>query len=102
MDQEQAASMLPALADRAIAGEAGMVVALTAPELFPIPAHLRRADGESMYEAHRATRYCTDGQMRMEARILEAATERGERVPRPTRTPWRGSSARTAVRWRRS
>ncbi len=34
-----------------------------------------------MYQAHRATRYATDAQLRMEARILEAATERGEHVP---------------------
>ena len=34
-----------------------------------------------MYQAHRATRYATDAQMRMEARILEAAAERGEHVP---------------------
>jgi hypothetical protein len=49
--------------------------------MFSIPAHLRRADGESVYQAHRATRYATDAQMRMEARILDAAGERGERVP---------------------
>ena len=58
-----------------------MVVALTAPEWFTIPASLRRADGESVYQAHRATRYATDAQMRMETRILEAAAERGECVP---------------------
>jgi conjugative relaxase-like TrwC/TraI family protein len=81
MDPEQAAALLPGLAERAISGEAGMVVALTAPEMFTIPNHLRRADGESVYEAHRATRYATDAQMRMEARILEAATERGDTVP---------------------
>jgi hypothetical protein len=80
-DAARAAALLPALADRAISGEAGMVVPLAAPELLTVPDSLRRADGESVYEAHRATRYATDAQMRMEARILEAATERGDRVP---------------------
>jgi conjugative relaxase-like TrwC/TraI family protein len=81
MDPAEAAALLPELAERAISGEAGMVVGLTAPELFAIPDQLRRADGESVYRAHRATRYATDAQMRMEARILEAASERGEQVP---------------------
>jgi conjugative relaxase-like TrwC/TraI family protein len=82
MDAERAAAWLPGLADRAIAGEAGMVVPLEAPDWLPGPESLRRADGESVYTQHRATLYATDAQLQMEARILNAAEERGAHIPR--------------------
>jgi conjugative relaxase-like TrwC/TraI family protein len=82
MDPADAAELLPALADRAIVGEAGMVVAaLEAPDWLPVPASLRRADGTSVYDAHRATLYATDAQLQIENQILEAAGKRSERVP---------------------
>lgn len=85
LDPAAAASWLPAMAERAIRGDAGqVVVALEAPELFTIPDHLRRADGESVYQAHGATRFATEAQLRMEGRIREAAAQRDPGVPRIT------------------
>jgi AAA domain len=41
------------------------------------PGRLRRTDGEGVYRAHRAARYATGAQLKMEARIAEASTQRG-------------------------
>ena len=75
MDPQQAAGLLPGLAEEAIAS--GMVLALQPPQWLDIPDSLRRADGQSVYQPHRAIRYATDAQLRMETRITETAAERG-------------------------
>jgi energy-coupling factor transporter ATP-binding protein EcfA2 len=73
MGQQEARAYLRELASRAIAGEAGTVCPLQPPEFPQVPASLRRADGESMFRPHDATRYATGTQLDMEARILNTA-----------------------------
>jgi conjugative relaxase-like TrwC/TraI family protein len=75
MDAQAASDLLPGLAREAI--DTGMVTSLQPPQWLDIPDSLRRADGGSVYEPHRAARYATDAQLRMETRIIEAAAERG-------------------------
>ncbi len=75
MDPAQAAARLPDLAARAIG--TGMVAALEPGEWLSIAAELRRADRESVYSAHRRTRYATDAQIARECRIRDRAAERG-------------------------
>jgi conjugative relaxase-like TrwC/TraI family protein len=75
MNPQQAADLLPRLTAEAIAS--GMVSALEPPDWLDVPESLRRADGESVYQPHRAVRFATDAQLRMETRITEAAAGRG-------------------------
>ena len=97
LDPADAAAFLPGLAERAIRGDAGQtVVALEAPELFTIPASLRRADGESVYDTHRGTRYATEAQLRMEGRIRDTAARRD-----PARAAHRAGRCGAAARRRR-
>jgi len=81
MDDDEAAGLLPALADRVLAGEAGRVILLEAPEWPPVPESLRRRNGESMFSAHYAERYATEAQLNMEERIIATASRRGAQVP---------------------
>ena len=74
MTAEQAAGLLPALARRALAGQA---IALSAPEWPRVPDCLRRADGESLYLPHGAARYTTGAQLDLEARLLADARQTG-------------------------
>ena len=77
-DDDAAASLLPALADRALAGEAGEeVLTLEAPEWPRVPDALRRADGRSVYRPHGATRYATLAQLTMEQRLTAQAQQPG-------------------------
>jgi TrwC relaxase/AAA domain len=81
-DSAGAKAYLQGLADRALGGEAGEVVALQAPEFPAVPAGLRRADGESMFRPHYAARYATGIQLSMEERILQIAGHAGREIPR--------------------
>jgi hypothetical protein len=82
MDDRAAAALLPALADRVLAGEAGRVVMLEAPEWPQVPDCLRRSNGESMFTQHHGERYATGAQLDMEERITARASKRGAGVPR--------------------
>jgi conjugative relaxase-like TrwC/TraI family protein len=74
MSAADAAGLLPALARRALAGEA---VLLSAPQWPTVPDCLRRASGESVYVPHGANRYATHGQLALEDRLLAHAGEAG-------------------------
>ncbi len=82
MDDDDAGGLLPALTARVLAGEAGRVVMLEAPEWPPVPDSLRRSNGESVFSAHYAERYATEAQLSMEERIIATASRRGAQVPR--------------------
>lgn len=82
MDDDEAGGLLPALVNRVLAGEAGRVILLEAPEWPAVPESLRRRNGESMFTAHHAERYATEAQLGMEERIIITAARRGPQVPR--------------------
>ncbi len=82
MDDDEAGGLLPALVNRVLAGEAGRVILLEAPEWPPVPESLRRRNGESMFSAHYAERYATEAQLGMEERIIATASRRGRAEPR--------------------
>lgn len=75
MTPDQAATLLSRPGAEAISNGTG--AALPPPEWLEILDNLRRADGESVYEAHRAARCATDAQLRIANRITEAAAETG-------------------------
>ncbi len=95
MDPQQAADLLPGLAREAV--DTGMVTSLQPPQWLDIPDSLRRADGESVYEPHRAARYTTDAQLRMENRIIETAAERGAPRADPDRVARLLGASRAAL-----
>src|ERR1022692_759427 len=74
MNAGDAATLLPAIAKRALAAEATM---LSVPEWPRVPDCLRRASGESRYIPHGAARYATGPQLTMEERLLTHAQENG-------------------------
>ena len=74
MSRQGAATLLPALAHRALTTEAVM---LSAPEWPRVPDCLRRADGESLYVPHGAARYTTGAQLDLEERLLTQAQQNG-------------------------
>jgi hypothetical protein len=53
----------------------GEAIKLTAPELIPTPAELRRDDGRSVYEPHDGDRFATKRQMALEERLIAAARD---------------------------
>jgi hypothetical protein len=72
-----AAELLPALADRVLAGGAGeQVMALEAPEWPRVPEALRRADGRSVFRPHGASRFAALAQLTLEGRLTARAQER--------------------------
>ena len=82
----EASRMLPAdavalvheLTDRALAGEAGQVLSLDAPEYPETPAYLRRElDGKSVYTRPGVTRYATSVQIAREKDLLDATAKEG-------------------------
>ncbi len=73
---QQAALLLPELADRVLAGEAGPVADLSAPELLETPASLRRADGDPVFRPHGAELYAAGIQLDLEARLISRAASR--------------------------
>jgi len=77
-DDTAAAAILPALAQRVLAGGAGeTVLALEAPEWPRVPEALRRADGRSIYRPHDGIRYATLGQLTLEERLIATAQQPG-------------------------
>lgn len=77
----RAVALVHDLTDRAIAGEACAVADLSAPEVVPTPAYLRRElDGKSVYTRPGATRYATQGQLDREERLAEQAGQEGAPV----------------------
>ena len=66
------------LTDRAIAGEAGHVMSLDAPEAPQVPGYLRRElDGKSVYTRPGITRYATSVQIAREQDLLDATGKEG-------------------------
>ena len=83
-DQEHAVRYLEALADRALAGEAGeQVRGWTRRPGRAVPESLRRADGESIYRPPGLARYATEAQLSMEQRLVcQAQPEDAPHLPR--------------------
>ncbi len=77
LDPAEAAALLPHLADQVLAGTAGDVISLEAPEWPWVPDTLRRPDGRSIYTPHGATRYATQAQLTLEERLVAQAQARG-------------------------
>ena len=82
----EASAMAPAdsvalvnrLTDRALAGEAGQVMSLDAPEYPQVPGYLRRElDGKSIYTRPGTTKYATSVQIAREKELLEATAKEG-------------------------
>ena len=66
------------LTDRALAGEAGQVMSLDAPEYPQVPGYLRRElDGRSVYTRPGTTRYATSVQIAREKELLDATSKEG-------------------------
>ena len=66
------------LTDRALAGEAGQVMSLDAPEYPQVPGYLRRElDGKSIYTRPGTTKYATSVQIAREKELLEATAKEG-------------------------
>jgi ATP-dependent exoDNAse (exonuclease V) alpha subunit len=72
-------AVLEALAERALAGDAGEPVALlSAPEWPVVPPSLRRPrDGESVFRPHGAERYASQAQLGLEEQLLAQAQATG-------------------------
>ena len=66
------------LTDRALAGEAGQVMSLDAPEYPQVPGYLRRElDGKSIYTRPGTTKYATSVQIAREKELLDATAKEG-------------------------
>ena len=97
---QEAARLIEELADRALAGEAGPVECLTAPEWpAPPPDLIRDLDGRSIYTRPGASRYATHVQLSREEELVQRAQRTGRRACRARRP--RSSSARPWRTWRR-
>ena len=78
MAAQDSVALVAQLTDRAIAGEAGQVMSLDAPEYPEVPAYLRRElDGRSIYTRPGTTRYATSVQISREEQLLEATGKEG-------------------------
>jgi conjugative relaxase-like TrwC/TraI family protein len=78
MDPRDSVALVRELTDRAIAGDAGQVVSLDAPEYPEAPAYLRRElDGRSIYTRPGTTRYATRVQISREEDLLGAIGREG-------------------------
>jgi len=73
MSAAEALSLLPDLAARVLAGAAGQVICLEAPERLRTPDALRRPDGRSIYTPHDAAQYATQAQLTLEQRLTAQA-----------------------------
>ncbi len=75
---EQVTTLLDELTAQALApgGPCGVVL-LTAPEMVPVPAAYRRADGLSLWRRHGAEIYTTRAMLDTETRLLRAAAQAG-------------------------
>jgi hypothetical protein len=83
MSPQAGQALLLGLADEAVAGRAGKVVCLEAPQWPPLPASLRRQlDGRSVYTRPGAARYATTTQLALEDSLLAyAQTQGAPRLP---------------------
>jgi conjugative relaxase-like TrwC/TraI family protein len=72
LSASQTEALLAELADKALS-PGGEAVRLTAPELVPAPAELRRGDGRSIYEPPDADRYATTWHLRTEDSVVAVA-----------------------------
>ncbi len=83
---QQVTALLDELADQALRpGGCCEAVLLTAPELVPVPAGYRRADGLSLWRRHGAQVYTTRGQLDTETRLLRASAQTGAPALAPER-----------------
>jgi len=81
MDPEAAVALLRDLADRALAGEAGQVTALDAPDFLDTPEYLmREVDGRrvSVYARPGTERYATNVQLAREKELLDTTEKQTE------------------------
>ncbi len=80
------AALLEVLAGRALrpGGPCGTVL-LTAPEMVPVPAAFRRADGRSLWRRHGAEVYTTGDQLGTETCLVRAAAHIGAPAVAPER-----------------
>ena len=94
---EQVTRLLEGLTDEALrpGGPCGTVL-LTAPEMVPVPAAYRRADGLSLWRRHGAEIYTTRAMLDTETRLLRAAAQTGA----PSIAPERAAAALGADRAR--
>ena len=94
---EQVTRLLESLTDEALRpGGACGTVLLTAPEMVPVPAAYRRADGLSLWRRHGAEVYTTRAMLDTETRLLRAAAQTGA----PSIAPERAAAALGADRAR--
>ena len=94
---EQVTRLLEDLTGEALrpGGPCGTVL-LTAPEMVPVPAAYRRADGLSLWRRHGAEIYTTRAMLDTETRLLRAAAQTGA----PGIAPERAAAALSADRAR--
>ena len=78
LDGGQVTALLEELTSQALRpGGPGETVLLTAPEMVPVPAAYRRADGLSLWRRHGAEIYTTRAMLDTETRLLRAAAQNG-------------------------
>ena len=86
LDGEQVTGLLEGLASQVLRpGGPGETVLLTAPEMVPVPAAYRRADGLSLWRRHGAEIYTTRAMLDVETRLLRAAAQNGAPAVAPER-----------------
>ena len=104
LDGEQVTALLEDLTCQALRpGGSGETVLLTAPEMVPVPAAYRRADGLSLWRRHGAEIYTTRAMLDTETRLLRAAAQNGAPSIAPDRAAalLRADRARIEARlWR--
>ena len=95
MAPADAVALINQLTDRAIAGEAGHVMSLDAPEYPQVPGYLRRElDGRSVYTRPGTTRYATSVQIAREKELLDATGKEGApHLTREQSASWLGAKA---------
>ena len=95
MAPADAVALVRQLTDRAIAGEAGQVMSLDAPEYPQVPGYLRRElDGKSIYTRPGITRYATSVQIAREKELLDATGKEGApHLTREESASWLGAKA---------
>ena len=95
MAPADAVALVNRLTDRALAGEAGQVLSLDAPEYPQVPGYLRRElDGKSIYTRPGTTRYATSVQIAREKELLDATGKEGApHLTREESASWLGAKA---------
>jgi len=89
MAPEDSVALVNRLTDRALAGEAGQVMSLDAPEYPQVPGYLRRElDGKSIYTRPGTTKYATSVQIAREKELLEATAKEGEPLLTREESAW--------------